>query len=338
MPAKTRRLTAASAAALAALMAMAPVAGAQPGGDGSAPPSAGSAAGSTDVPGSAGGAFGSSGGRFDDSTGHVTEGPVFPELDWANDDSCVPSPEHPRPVLLVHGTWSTAEEMGNLGRALKERGHCVWAATHGAGDASLAGIFGSDGLAPMAEGARQVHEAIEHVAERTDAGRAAGEIDIVGHSLGGALIRLALHDHGDYVRAGTVVTLAGTNHGTDMLKAAELGVNGNPVTREVGRRTLGAAPMDQITDSPAAKHLNSLPDTMPGVDYVVMVTVDDTTSYPPLASFLEAGPGATVRNVVVEDVCADLPRPFDHVDMRDAPVMGGLVADALAGRAPACRA
>lgn len=270
--------------------------------------------------------------------GAVAHGPVFPELGWANDDTCTPAPEHPRPVLLVHGTWSKAEEMEPIGRALVDQGYCVWAITHGGGDASLPGAFGSTGVGPVEESAQQLHDAIGHVVGGTAAGRAAGAVDLVGHSQGGPLIRLALHDHGDAARAGTVVTLAGTNHGTNTYGIGGAGFNRNPVTREVGRRTLGTAPMDQQIDSEVARHLNSIPDTEPGVSYVVFVGAGDMTSYPPEASFLEAGPGATVMNLVVDELCPATGRAFRHIDLRDDPVMGGLVDDALSGRRPVCRA
>ncbi|WP_448850989.1 esterase/lipase family protein [Corynebacterium sp. 335C] len=307
----------AAAAATAALtLAAAGQAGATPSGAGEE----GSAAGSWSSSGDAGGDA------------------AFPDLGWANDDACIPSSEHPRPVLLVHGTWSEAEEMEPLGRALTDRGYCVWAITYGGGDASLAGAFGSTGVGPVEESARQLHGAIDHVAEGTAAGRAAGEVDLVGHSQGGALIRFALHDHGDAARTGTVVTLAGTNHGTNWMGFGGAGFNRSPVTREIGTRTLGTAPMDQLTDSEATRRLNAMPDTEPGVDYVVFVAAGDMTSYPPEASFLEAGPGATVRNLVVDELCAGDGRVFRHNDVRDDPVMGGLVDDALSGREPVCRA
>lgn len=95
------------------------------------------------------------------------------------EDACRPSREHPRPVVLLHGTgmnglntWST------LAPALKAQGYCVFAPTYGAGPG-----------APTIGGVRRLHgDASLEVAAFVDEVRqatGAEQVDLVGHSLGG---------------------------------------------------------------------------------------------------------------------------------------------------------
>ena len=41
--------------------------------------------------------------------------PTVEKFDWGNDPTCVPTPEHPNPVVLVPGTWAGAHDMAPLG-------------------------------------------------------------------------------------------------------------------------------------------------------------------------------------------------------------------------------
>lgn len=95
------------------------------------------------------------------------------------DENCSPSQEHPRPVILLHGTgmnglntWST------LAPALKAEGYCVFAPTYGANPET-----------PKIGGVRRLHgdsgpeiaSIVDEVRQRTGA----EQVDLVGHSLGG---------------------------------------------------------------------------------------------------------------------------------------------------------
>ena len=54
-------------------------------------------------------------------------------LPGSNDFSCKPSAEHPRPVILVHGTGGAkTTNWGSYVPMLKNRGYCVFALTYGA--------------------------------------------------------------------------------------------------------------------------------------------------------------------------------------------------------------
>lgn len=261
----------------------------------------------------------------------------FPELGWANDPGCVPSPEHPQPVLLIHGTWSVAQDMAKLGAPLVDAGYCVFSLEYGWHRESVrGGIPGSNGVGDVRESAAAVDRAIRHVAGETAAGRAAGKVDVVGHSQAALLMRLAMNDHGAAEFVDDAIYLAGTYRGTSMDGLDQLNLHSSSGAVAIGDAILGPAAMQQLNGSDVVAHLETLPDTQPGVDYTVLASADDTTASTAPGAFLEAGPGATVTNALIQDVCPTAPSPFTHDDMRDHPVTHGLVLEALAGRPVVC--
>lgn len=94
------------------------------------------------------------------------------------DEDCRPAPEHPRPVVLLHGTmmnglntWST------IAPALAAEGYCVFAPTYGA-DELLPAIGGVRRIA--GDAGPEVAAYVDEVKRRTGA----SQVDLVGHSLG----------------------------------------------------------------------------------------------------------------------------------------------------------
>ena len=218
---------------------------------------------------------------------------TFPELGWANDPECVPAPEHPQPVLLIHGTWSSAEDMKALATPLVDAGYCVHSLEYGWHRESVRGnVPGTNGVGDVRESA----------AEFVD----------------------------------DAIYLAGTHRGTSMDGLDQLNLHSSSAAVAVGDAVLGPAALQQLNGSDVVAHLESLPDTQPGVDYTVLASVDDTTASTAPGAFLEAGPGATVTNALIQDVCPAAPSPFTHDHMRDHPIVHGLVLEALAGRPVVC--
>lgn len=65
----------------------------------------------------------------------------------------------------------------------------------------------------------------------------------------------------------------------------------------------GEAGIQQVYDSPLLTELNADGDTVPGVNYTAIGYRYDTTTTPYETTFLTAGPGATVENIVLQDGC-----------------------------------
>ncbi|MDV7355732.1 esterase/lipase family protein [Rhodococcus sp. NPDC019627] len=232
-------------------------------------------------------------------------------LPGANDWNCKPSPEHPRPVVLVHGTWvSMAATWKDLAPALAAEGYCVFALNYGqvAGltEGNLLRMFGG---ADIAESAQQLAVFVDRVRSTTGA----PQVDIVGHSLGGTLSRQYLRFEGGADRNNpalnkvhSLVTLGATNHGTSFGDVQMLGAVaqalGVPVTTLAGV-AVGPSYIQQMVGSPFLQVLNAAGDTDPGIEYTVVASRRDTVSTPPENTFLTAGPGATVHNVWLQDGC-----------------------------------
>lgn len=262
-------------------------------------------------------------------------------LEWGNDFACVPNPAHPRPVLLLPGTWAGAKDFSSLGQRLKAQGYCVYSLTYGRDHRSLSGaVIDLDrdhpkgGVGEMHRSAEQVRAAIEDVLHDTAAGRAAGAVDLVGHSQAGALIKYVLaHRGGSGIHQ--VITLGGTNHGTTLVLVNALHPNGHPVLQRAGEALLGQAPLQQVVDAPMVAELNALPDTVPGVRYTVVTSKNDLVSTPHERGFLQAVPGAEVDNLVIQQRCG-VNAHVSHDDLRDGALAGSLVAHALADEPARC--
>ncbi|MGW0019295.1 esterase/lipase family protein [Rhodococcus sp. NPDC003382] len=98
-----------------------------------------------------------------------------------NDWSCVPSEEHPDPVILVHGTvLNRQDNWSYLAPLLANEGYCVFALTYG-NHADLPWPLGAvGGLLPMEESAQQLSDFVDEVLAATGAEK----VDLIGHSQG----------------------------------------------------------------------------------------------------------------------------------------------------------
>ena len=232
-------------------------------------------------------------------------------LPGANDWSCKPSAAHPRPVVLVHGTWTgMVGTWKDLAPALSAEGYCVFALNYGqAAGLTKGNMMRMFGGADIEESARQLAGFVELV--RTATG--APQVDMIGHSLGGTVSRQYLRFEGGAGRANpalnkvhSLVTLGATNHGTSFGDVQSLGAIaqalGVPVTTLAGV-AVGPSYIQQMVGSPFLQLLNAAGDTDPGIDYTVVASRSDTVSTPPENTFLTAGPGAAVHNIWLQDGC-----------------------------------
>ncbi|HEY1507601.1 MAG TPA: alpha/beta fold hydrolase [Solirubrobacteraceae bacterium] len=244
----------------------------------------------------------------------------------ANNFDCRPSAAHPRPVVLVHGTF---EDMANNWQALSpllvNDGYCVFAFNYGSFGGS--GTIGVYGTGPIESSASQLSSFVDTVLSATGA----KQVDIVGHSQGGMMPRYYLKFLHGASKVHALIGLAPSNHGTTLdgfftLASHIPGSNA----------TLAACPAcaEQQAGSAFITELNSGGDTVPGVDYTVIESRNDEVVTPYTSAFLT---GPDVTNITLQNQCAldqgeHLSMGYDHI--ADADVLTAL--DPAHPQHPAC--
>ncbi len=233
----------------------------------------------------------------------------------ANDWSCKPSAVHPRPVVLVHGTFANGSvNWVTDAPALADKGYCVFALTYGA----MPNIPVLRAIAPVADSAAQLSTFVDGVLAATGASQA----DLVGHSQGGMMPRYYLKFLGGAAKVHTLVGLAPSNHGTTLDGLATL-AESFPGAIDIVNSACPAC-VDQVVGSDALTKLNSGGDTVPGVDYTVISTKYDEVVTPYDTQFLS---GSNVHNVTVQDLCSvDID---EHVAIAFDPVVAHEIENAL---------
>ncbi|MGE7386687.1 esterase/lipase family protein [Streptomyces sp. NPDC004126] len=213
-----------------------------------------------------------------------------PSSGW-NNWSCKPSAAHPRPVVLVHGTFGNSVDNW-LGFApyLVHRGYCVYSLDYG----QLPGVPFFNGLGPIDKSAGQLDAFVDKVLASTGAAKA----DLVGHSQGGMMPRYYLKFLGGAAKVNALVGLAPDNHGTTLSGLTQLLPYFPGAEDLISTATPGLA--DQIAGSAFQQKLNAGGDTVPGVKYTVIATRYDEVVTPYRSAFLD---GPDVRNVVLQDLC-----------------------------------
>ncbi|EGX58607.1 lipase class 2 [Streptomyces zinciresistens K42] len=243
----------------------------------------------------------------------------------ADDWNCRPTREHPRPVVLLHGSAANAfNNWSMLSPYLKRQGYCVFAPNYGG---TPGNPFKATG--PVPESAREIARYVDRVREATGA----RQVDIVGHSQGGGPTpRWYLRFEGG-TDAGnprrnkvrSLIALAPSNHGGSLsgigTVTTRLGLN-PAVSAAVGQ-----AWSDQMAGSAVNRRLDRGGDTRPGVRYTVVATRYDVFATPYRNNFLKAGPGATVRNILIQDICPD--DVSDHLSLAYDANAAQVVSNAL---------
>jgi len=257
---------------------------------------------------------------------------THPGQPWPGVDawSCAPSPAHPRPVILLHGTGANGvNNWGTLAPALLNEGYCVFAPT-----------FGAVSFAPGLGGADRV---ADHVAEMSDyldrvlAATGADQADVVGHSLG-ATVGMHLAKVSRPGSVATVVSIGGFAGGRDgsalpglasLATFVDLERLAADVSREIPDGPL-PIPFPSMLDvnehSPTGQVLFSGGSPFhPGTRYTLIASALDGL-VPPAMSFPKGEhPGVTTH--VLQDTCGQ--NGADHVSLFADPQTLDLVLNAL---------
>ncbi|MEU9522383.1 alpha/beta fold hydrolase [Streptomyces sp. NPDC048224] len=213
-----------------------------------------------------------------------------PTSGW-NDYTCKPSAAHPRPVVLVHGTFgNSVDNWLGLAPYLRNRGYCVFSLDYG----QLPGVPLFHGLGPVEKSAEQLAAYVGKVLTATGA----TETDLVGHSQGGMMPRYYLRFLGGADKVNALVGIAPSNHGTTLSGLTRLLPYFPGAEDLLNEHTPALA--DQVVGSDVLTRLNEGGDTVPGVRYTVLASRYDEVVTPYRSQFL-SGPG--VRNVLLQDLC-----------------------------------
>lgn len=236
--------------------------------------------------------------------------------------SCRPTPAHPRPVVLVHGTGgNAATNWVTYAALLADHGYCVYALTYGVAPETAAAPVAIGGLADIRASARQLQAFVAEVLRTTGAHR----VDLIGHSQGTLMpnywVRFlhgarSVHDY---------ISLAPLWHGEgagalDLLDAGTVpGYSSDsavPICTACGQMSAGSHFMTTMRSGRIAAR---------GVHYTNIVTRYDDVVIP-YRSGIQTG-YRNMRNVVLQDVCAN---DFsDHLEIASSPNAAQLVLNLL---------
>ncbi|MFC9963259.1 esterase/lipase family protein [Nocardia ignorata] len=210
-----------------------------------------------------------------------------------NNFGCEPSAEHPRPVVLVHGTDSSAySDWSGIGPQLVAAGFCVFALNYGG--APGADTYGTEDM-------RVSFVQLAAFVEQVRAATGAAEVDLVGFSQGANVSRYYVNKLGGADVVNTWVGLASPSYGGVMYGLVPVG-QAVPGMMDVYAKVTSTAAVQQAQGEPIMVELNAGGDTVPGVRYVTVGSrVDEMIQ--PFENIALRGPGA--ENLVLQDLCPD---------------------------------
>lgn len=243
----------------------------------------------------------------------------------ANNYACRLTAAHPRPIVLVNGTFANMyDDSGALAPILANDGYCVFATNFGG---QLGAFVQSTG--PVAQSAKTVASFIESVRARYGV----WQVDLLGHSQGGMIAEYVTKVLGLAPHIHNLVALSPTTHGTtlDGLTVLAQFFSG---ANEVIVKGLCAACYDQEVGSAVIKTLDSGPIAQHGVTYTILETEYETVVTPVGSSFIKE-PG--VSNAYVQSSCWN--DTIDHAGLPYDNTAIRLVLNALSpstARSPNC--
>ncbi|MFC9789983.1 esterase/lipase family protein [Rhodococcus sp. NPDC127528] len=246
-------------------------------------------------------------------------------LPGSNDFECRPTPQHPRPVVLVHGTAGGQQlTWGAYVPMLKSAGYCVFALTYGAVPGTTAPVSSIGGMAPIESSAREIGAFVDRVLSATGA----STVDIVGHSQGTIAPEYYAKVLGGQPKITRYVSLAPLWHGTKVLGGDglpalfdRLGLPATafPICQACGQFVAGSDFVNEV-NADGTPYLK-------GIAYTNIGTRHDEQVVPFTQGMVPGRPGYDVTNIVVQDGCER--DDSDHNALTTSARAGALVLNAL---------
>ncbi|MEV5832356.1 alpha/beta fold hydrolase [Nocardia sp. NPDC052112] len=209
-----------------------------------------------------------------------------------NNFDCKPTREHPRPVVLAHGTDSSAySDWAAIGPQISALGFCVFALNYG-------GAPGKDtwGTEDILVSAHQFGAFVDQVLAATNA----TQVDIVGFSQGANVTRYYVNKLGGAPKVDRWIGLASPSYGGVMYGLVPV-AQAIPGALQAFAQVTSLAAVQQVQGSPLMVELNAGGDTVPGPHYVTIGSrVDEMIQ--PFSNIALHGPN--VENIALQDECA----------------------------------
>lgn len=269
-----------------------------------------------------------------DANAYLVYGPGYTEPE-ISDPHCTLTAKDPYPVVLIHGTWASTQKWKYLAPALRRAGMCVWGLNFGYDPDAYFYKYqkGQYGTGSVESSIKEIDAYVKKVMKKTGAKK----VNVVSHSLGGLLVKIWLNQYKANRYVNNAVLITPTLHGTDMRGIGRIGVHSYPLLPDVLAFVMSKPAAYQLYDSPTIAYANSLPDTMPGVNYVSLMTKDDQTATPYTTGMMKPGPGAgRVQNMVIQDVCR-VDHEMTHSGIVEDPIARPVIIRGLRAQTANCK-
>ena len=248
---------------------------------------------------------------------YAVVGGAMTDAPGSNDWDCKPTAKHPRPVVLVHGTFGNqSTNWQTYAPLLANKGYCVFALTYGVDPTGvpLSEKFG--GMTRMQDSAEELKKFVGKVRRATGAEK----VDLVGHSQGTLMPNYYVKFLGGAKFVKRYVSLAPLWHGTQVSEPAKIlapvfGADdeSTPLCVACGQFNSGSRFMEKMRKGGVA---------VDGVTYTNIMTEYDELVVP-----YSSGRQKGMRNIVLQDHCeTDF---SEHFQIAADPVAAGFVLNAL---------
>lgn len=230
-----------------------------------------------------------------------------------NRNDCKLTPEHPRPVILVHGT--TENRLANwsgMGPYLANQGFCVFAPNYGYYNNIPA-------LTYIENSAAQLSTYVDQILAKYPG---VSKVDLVGHSQGGMMPRYYIKYLGGDQKVNRLVAISPSNHGTTLSGLANLakvfGLTG-------AVQAVGPAFAQQIQGSAFITNLNAGDETPGNVKYDVLVTNGDQVVTPYQSAYINGASAWVAQSGCILEAS-------EHLQISYSPRVQTKVANLLDGK------